>query len=86
MSILAHNLDRLLALDLEGYSHALATSLFEKFICNSGQIRISEDAIKVTMKKKRHLPILLKALEPFQNEPITWMGNRQLSFMADSSS
>ncbi len=86
MSILAHNLYRLLALDLEGYSHLNATSLFEKFICNSGQIRICEDAIKVTMKKKRHLPILLKALEPFQNEPITWMGNRQLSFMADSSS
>ena len=86
MSILAHNLYRLLALDLEGYSHLNATSVFEKFICNSGQIRISEDAINVIMKKKRHLPILLKALEPFQNEPINWMGNRQLSFMADSSS
>ena len=45
MSILAHNLYRLLASDLEGYSHALATSIFEKFICNSGQIRIGEDTI-----------------------------------------
>ena len=86
MSLLAHNLYRLLASDLEGYSHALATSIFEKFICNSGQIRIGEDTILVTMKKKRHLPILLRALEPFQNEPITWMGNRRLSFRADSSS
>lgn len=86
MSILAHNLYRLLALDLEGYSHLNATSVFEKFICNSGQIRISEDTILVAMKKKRHLPILLRALEPFQNEPITWMGNRRLSFRADSSS
>ncbi len=86
MSILAHNLYRLLALDLEGYSHALATSLFEKFICNSGHIHIWEDTISVAMKKKRHLPILLRALEPFQNEPITWMGNRRLSFRADSSS
>ena len=34
MSLLAHNLYRLLALDLEGYSHLNATSIFEKFICN----------------------------------------------------
>ena len=86
MSILAHNLYRLLALDLQGYSHLNATALFEKFICNSGTIHISEDAISVAMKKKRHLPILLRALEPFQNEPISWMGNRRFSFMADSSS
>ena len=86
MSLLAHNLYRLLASDLEGYSHALATSIFEKFICNSGHIHICEDTISVAMKKKRHLPILLKALEPFQNEPITWMGNRRLRFRADSSS
>ena len=86
MSILAHNLYRLLALDLQGYSHLHAKTLFEKFICNSGSIHISQEAISVVMKKKRHLPILLQALEPFQNEPISWMENRQLQFMADTSS
>ncbi len=86
MSILAHNLYRLLALDLQGYTHLNAMSLFEKFICNSGQIHIAEETISVTMKKKRHLPILLSALEPFQNQPVTWMGNRKLGFAADASS
>ena len=86
MSILAHNLYRLLALDLEGYSHLNATSLFEKFICNSGSVSITPEAISVTMKKKRHLPILLRALEPFQNQPIAWMENRRLNFRADASS
>ena len=86
MSILAHNLYRLLALDLEGYSHLNATSLFEKFICNSGSVSITPEAISVTMKKKRHLPILLRALEPFQNQPIAWMENRRLNFRADVSS
>ena len=86
MSILAHNLYRLLALDLEGYSHLNATSLFEKFICNSGYVSIAPDAILVTMKKKRYLPILLRALEPFQNQPIAWMENRRLNFRADASS
>ena len=70
MSILAHNLYRLLASDLQGYTHLNATSLFEKFICNSGRICIAEDAISISMKKKRHLPILLNALEPFQNQPV----------------
>ncbi len=86
MSLLAHNLYRLLALDLEGYSHLNAISIFEKFICNSGEIHISSDSISIAMKNKRHLPILLRALEPFQNEPISWMGNRCLNFRADSSS
>ena len=86
MSILAHNLYRLLAIDLEGYSHLNATSLFEKFICNSGSVSITPKVISVTMKKKRHLPILLRALEPFQNQPIAWMENRRLNFRADVSS
>ena len=30
----------------------------------------------VRMKKKRRLPALLNALEPFQYQPITWMVNR----------
>lgn len=86
MSILAHNLYRLLASDLSGYSHLNATSLFEKFMCNGGQISISSETITVSMKKKRLLPALLNALEPFQNRPISWMDNRKLYFVADSSS
>ena len=86
MSILAHNLYRLLALDLSGYSHLNSTSIFEKFICNGGLIRITPESMTVAMKKKRHLPVLLNALESFQNQPIAWMGNRKLLFVADSSS
>ena len=86
MSILAHNLYRLIALDLQEYTHLNATSLFEKFICNSGHVHITEDAISVTMKKKQHLPILLRALESFQTQPVAWMGNRKLRFAADAFS
>ena len=45
ISILAHNLYRLLAFDLSGYSHLNATSLFEKFMCNSGQVSIAPELI-----------------------------------------
>lgn len=86
MSILAHNLYRLLAFDLSGYSHLSATSLFEKFMCNNGQVNIAPEMITVRMKKKRLLPALLNAMVPFQNQPIAWMDNRKFHFVADASS
>ena len=86
MSILAHNLYRLLAADLPGFNHSNAVSLFEKFMDNGGQLRIDEEAVTVRLKKKRHLPLLLTALERFQNQPISWMQNRKFRVMADTSS
>ena len=77
MSILAHNLYRLLAADLPGFEVSTSTSLFNKFICNSAQVEIDSHCITVLMKKKRNLPALLSALEPFQNLPLSWMQNRQ---------
>ena len=86
MSILAHNLYRLLAADLPGFNHSNAVSLFEKFMDNGGQLRIDESAVTVRLKKKRHLPLLLTALERFQNQPISWMQNRKFRVRADTSS
>ena len=86
MSILAHNLYRLLAADLPGFNHSTAVSLFEKFMDNGGQLRIDEEVVTVRLKKKRHLPLLLTALEQFQNQPIDWMQNRRFRVMADTSS
>jgi hypothetical protein len=86
MSILAHNLYRLLADDLPGFSHSTAVSLFEKFIDNGGQVRIDDDAIMVVLKKKRHVPLLVSGLEPFQNQPISWMQNRKIRLITDTRS
>ena len=86
MSILAHNLYRLLAADLPGFNHSSAVSLFEKFMDNGGQLRIDEEVVTVRLKKKRHLPLLLTALEQFQNQPLSWMQNRRFRVMADTSS
>ena len=86
MSILAHNLYRLLAVDLPGFNHSTAVSLFDSFMDNGGQLRIDEEVVTVRLKKKRHLPLLLTALERFQNQPISWMQNRRFRVMADTSS
>ncbi len=86
MSILAHNLYRLLAMDLPGFEVSTSTSLFNKFICNSAQVQIDSQTITVLMKKKRNLPPLLNALEPFQNLPLSWMQNQKFRLLADSTS
>lgn len=80
MTVLAHNLYKLFALDLERYSHFSDVRLFEKFISNSGEVQISENTIEVKMKKKRDLPVLLAILEKHKNMKIPWLGNKMISF------
>jgi len=80
MTILAHNLYRLLALDLERYSHFADVRLYEKFISNSGEIEINDDKIEVKMKKKRNLPELLTVMEQNQKLKLSWMKNKHIVF------
>ena len=86
MTILAHNLYRLFALDLEGYSHQAERTLFEKFICNGGYVDVTKDAINIKLKKKRNLPLLLTAMEKYKDQKIKWLGNRRLIFSGASTS
>ena len=86
MTILAYNLFRLLAADLEGYSHNTAATLYEKFLHNSGFVTINREHIIVSLKKKRNLPLLLSAMEQFQNSRIAWLHNKKLQFVGASTS
>ncbi|MGH2644867.1 MAG: transposase, partial [Chitinophagaceae bacterium] len=56
MTILSHNLYRLLALDLERYSALSDERVYEKFIANNGTIEINDSQIQIELKKKRDLP------------------------------
>ena len=80
MTILAHNLYRLFANNLPGFQHNTAQSLYEKFIHNEGVIQCNEKTIKVRLKKKRHLPILVEAIEQYLPTSVPWLGNRSLTF------
>jgi len=86
MSILAHNLIRLFAMDLPGYSHSTDFTLFNKFLSMSGSVEIKSDEILVKMKKKRNLPALLTVMEPFQAMSISILGNRKLILTGDTTS
>jgi len=86
MSILAHNLLRLLAIDLPGYSHDADHTLYNRFLSMSGSVEIDLDQITVKIKKKRNLPALLTAMEPFQNQRIALLDNKRLVFEGDTRS
>jgi predicted DNA-binding protein YlxM (UPF0122 family) len=86
MSILANNLLRVFAMDLEGYFHNTAQTLFDQFINNSGSVEIKDDRVEVMLKKKRNLPALLTAMEQFGGKPIRVMGNRKFSFSGETRS
>jgi len=86
MTILAHNLYRLLALDLSGYGHFTASTLYEKFIYNNGSIAIKEDgSVIAKMKKKRNLPELITAMNAFKDKKIPWLNDNRLVIEAASN-
>jgi len=85
MTILAHNLYRLFARNLEGYSHCDAATIFDKFISNAGDIEISAASINVKLKRKRHLPILLEHLDKVEDVKIPWLNDMKIVFSASTT-
>ena len=80
MSILAHNLYRLLAMSLERYRHMSAERIYNKFVSNNGDIVIEPSEIRIDLKKKRELPQLLEYLEKSKNVAYPWIENRKINF------
>ncbi len=80
MTILAHNLYRLLADDLERYSHFSDNSIYEKFIMNSGEVEVRDDDIKIKFKKKKNLPQLLSTMNNFIDQEYSWANNKKVIF------
>lgn len=85
MSILAHNLYRLIALDLEQYSRYASPKIYRKFIVNSGKVNITQDTIEVRLKKKRNLPLLLETSEKYQKYKYDWLDGRKVIFIPAST-
>lgn len=86
MSILAHNLYRLVALSLERYGHLTAQSVYEKFILNEGDVQIEKENIIVKLKKKRNLPLVLETMKQFEPIETPFLKNKKLVFQGASYS
>ena len=78
-----HNLYRLLAFKLPGYSHKKATTLYDEFIDNFGDVVVGSDAITVKLNRKRTLPLLRESM-PYVEDSYFWLGGKKLMFTANS--
>jgi transposase len=82
----AHNLYRTMAIMLKGYEWQTSKSLHTKFLANGGSFKVMQDRVTISMKKKRHLPLILQMLKELGPTKIPWLGNRLLDFEAWSAS
>lgn len=80
MSIFAHDLIRLLSMDLSRYSHSADFAVFNKFFFMSGTTEVKSNEIRVKMKKKRNLPALLYRDGIISKKAIFILGIRKLIF------
>ena len=80
MSILAHNLYRLFALELGRYANLSAQTLYDKFVLNGADIQITNKTITVQLKKKRALPLILEVMPKFKHQKYSWLGNKNIIF------
>ena len=84
MTILAHNLYRLLAMHLPGYEHCDAERIYNKFIKNSGEVDVGVDGITAKLKKKRNLPMILEFFES-RARAYSWIGKKLLTVVSSTT-
>jgi hypothetical protein len=86
MTILAHNLYRLLATSLDRYGHMTDERIYEKFVVNSGEIAVEQEQIRIDLKKKRELPLLLNYFKKSNEVNYPWLDNKYVHFNPTASS
>ena len=86
MSIVTHNLFRLFASDTDRYAHNSDQTIYDKFLENSGDIRIEENKISIQLKKKRTLPLILEMTKTYENQKYEWLNNLKIEFTGAANS
>jgi len=86
MTILAHNIYRLFALDLERYAHQSDEKIYEKFVAIQGKVSINEKEIIVDMKKRHDLPLIIETMNNYKDVKYDIFGRRTMKFTGATSS
>lgn len=73
LTLLAHNMYRVLAKDLAGFEACTVDTLNRKFLYNGARIVIKNKNVSVLLKKKTHLPILLESSWFKKTTKLNWM-------------
>ena len=76
ISLLAHNLFRVMANAIPGFEHCTASTISRNFLENGAKIEINGKEVTVHLKKKTHLPLLLDLPWIKEATQISWMGMR----------
>ena len=85
MSILAHNLYRVLANEIPRYHHCTAKKLHRSFIECFGEFDVGEEQVDVRLNLRRGTQLLLEAL-PDDRFSYQWIGGKVFRFRAGSHS
>ena len=74
LSLLAHNLYRVLTSKLPGFERCNVQTVYRNFLENGAAVKVKNNSIEVQLRKKTHLPILFEA--PWLNEEtrLSWLG------------
>ena len=73
LSLLAHNLYRILANALPGFEKCTAETIYRRFLANGAQIQIKNNHVIIRLKKKTHLPILLNIPWINRTTSLSWI-------------
>jgi hypothetical protein len=84
MSILTHNLYRLLATKIAGYQQSDVKTIYTQFIRNSGDVEIINDNIVVKLNKKRTLPHILECIDELGSFKYSWIDNCLIKYINSS--
>ena len=74
LSLLAHNLYRVIAGYLRGFENCTVDTIYRKFLANGACIKVRGNDITVYLKKKTHLPLLFELPWMKRSTTLSWMG------------
>lgn len=85
MTLLAHNLYRMLAAKLRGFECCTVGTIHRDFLDNEATVIVKNRVIEVALKKKSHLPLLLETSWMKDTTQLSWMGC-EIKFKGGTSS
>jgi len=74
ISLLTHNLYRMLTNQLPGFEHCTVPTIYRKFLENGATIKVEGNEVTVYLKKKTHLPILFEINSLKKQTKLSWLG------------
>jgi len=74
ISLMAHNLYRVLTNQLPGFERCTVPTIYRDFLHNGARVQIEDGRVTVHLKKKTHLPILFELPWMKKETELSWMG------------